>query len=194
MNSPNISQGKALSTDDALMAARYVLNLANKEGVVSAICGGLAMHIYGFTRATKDIDFIADKKISLEHYRELSFGGLAYKCLVENKEFEIDWILRNDDQKELYNAALKDHITIGEEKLPIISPEWLVIIKHVAGRGKDHMDCVWLLRQDSLVDRNKMISIVRKAMGPHAFWAIKDLESVMLESDLMRAKDEMNDK
>jgi len=193
MNSPNGKMGNAISTEEALLAARHALVLAEKSDAKTAICGGLAMHIYGFTRATKDIDFIADKKIDLEAYKELSFGGLAYKVMINNKEYEIDWIIRNDEQKDLYAAALNDRIIL-ENKLPILSPEWLVIIKHVAGRGKDHMDCVWLLRQDELVNRNKMFSIVKNLMGPHAFWAIKDLESIILEADLMKAKDEKYDK
>ena len=194
MNSPNISSNKAINTEEAIKAAKYVLSIANAESIKSAICGGLAMHLYGFTRATKDIDFVASGGISLFHYRDLSFGGHAIKCDVDGKEFEIVWILRNDDQKYLYDGALNESILLGDDSLPGVSPEWMVIIKHVAGRGKDHMDCVWLLRQDGLVDRSKVISIVRKLMGPHAFWAIKDLESVMLESDLMRARDENGDK
>jgi hypothetical protein len=194
MNSPFISNNKAINTDEAIKAAVFVLNIAKLGNVKSAICGGLAMHLYGFTRATKDIDFIASGEISLEHYKDLSFGGHALKCLIDNKEFEIDWILRSDEQKYLYEGALRDSIIFGDEHLPVISPEWMVIIKHVAGRGKDHMDCVWLLRQDGLVDRIKMINIIKGVMGPHSFWAIKDLESVMLESDLMRARDEKGDK
>jgi hypothetical protein len=194
MNSPNISNNKAINTDEAIKAAKFVLSIAKNEGVKSAICGGLAMHLYGFTRATKDIDFVASGKISIEFYRELSFGGLAYKCELDGKEYEIDWILRNDEQRYLYDGALNDLVLIGDDSLPIVSPEWMVIIKHVAGRGKDHMDCVWLLRQDGLVDREKLFGIIKKIMGPHAFWAIKDLESVILEADLMRARDENNDK
>ena len=56
------------------------------------------------------------------------------------------------------------------------------------------MDCIWLLRQNDLVNRNKMFLIVKKIMGAHAFWAIKYLESIILEADLMKAKDEKNDK
>jgi hypothetical protein len=194
MNSPYFSGDKAIGTEEAIFAARYVLEVAQKKGVKSAICGGLAMHLYGFTRATKDIDFIADNEIGLHVTRALSFGGLAYKCILEGKDYEVDWIIRNDEQKELYAIALREMIILDDVKLPIITPEWLVIIKHVAGRGKDHMDCVWLLRKDGLVNRDKLIEIIRRVMGPVAFWAVKDLESVMLEADLMRAKDEKGDK
>ena len=31
-------------------------------------------------------------------------------------------------------------------------------------------------------------------MGRHAYWAIKDLDRLRLEADLMRARDEKNDK
>jgi hypothetical protein len=70
----------------------------------------------------------------------------------------------------------------------------MVVLKHLAGRGKDHLDCVWLLRQDGLVDRAALIALLRSALGRHAFWAIKDMENLMLEADLMRARDEKHDK
>ena len=194
MNSPYFSGDKALGTEEALFAARHVLKIADIKGVKSAVCGGLAMHLYGFTRATKDIDFIADAEIDLLMIRNLSFGGISYKCKLNGNDYEVDWIIRNDEQKNLYENALNERIILDDLNIPIISPEWLVIVKHVAGRGKDHMDCVWLLRKDGLVNRKKLIEIVRRIMGPLAFWAIKDLESVILEADLLRARDESGDK
>ena len=193
MNSPFQARNDAISTDEALKAARFALKIAEKDKVRSAICGGLAMHLYGFTRATKDVDFIADFEIQLPKDKNLSFGGFAYKVEIEGKEYEIDWILRNDDQKDLYVGALRD-VIFTDDGLPIITPEWLVILKHIAGRGKDHMDCVWLLRKDNLVNRATVFHLIKAVMGKHAFWAIKDLESVMLEADLMKAKDELGDK
>jgi hypothetical protein len=185
--------GTVIRTDEGLQAAKVALEIALHEGVQCALCGGLLMHLYGFTRATKDIDFIASEALSIQPVKPLSFGGQSFMLEVSGALIEVDWIVRNDELSELYQMALRDRIVLDQE-FPVISPEWLVVLKHLAGRGKDHMDCVWLLRQDGLVDRPRMLETIRTAMGKHAFWAIKDLESLMLEADLMRARDQKGDK
>jgi hypothetical protein len=193
MNSPFSNRKPSVSTEEGIKAALTAIRLGDNNGVHSAICGGLSMHLYGFTRATQDVDLIADDILPIAFVKDLSFGGRSYLVPIDGKEIEVDWIVRNDDLSDLYLAALRDKI-YTEDQLPIISPEWLVILKHLAGRGKDHIDCVWLLRQDHLVNRELMISKIREFMGKHAFWAIKDLESLILEADLLKAKDERNDK
>jgi hypothetical protein len=151
------------------------------------------MHLYGFTRATKDIDFVASSPLNSMSVKPLSFGGQSFNLELSGQKIEVDWIVRNDELADLYKIALADRIMLDDE-FPAISPEWLVVIKHLAGRGKDHMDCVWLLRQDGLVDSDLMTAKIKLAMGKHAFWAIKDLEGLMLEADLMKARNEKNDK
>ncbi len=193
MNSPYKNIGPIIRTDDGIRAARVAIEMAKQQNVQCAICGGLLMHLYGFTRATKDIDFVASNSLNVTPTKPLSFGGQSFNLVLSGENIEVDWIVRNDDLSDLYQMALRDRITLDDE-FPVISPEWLVVIKHLAGRGKDHMDCVWLLRQDGLVDRTLMIDKIKLAMGKHAFWAIKDLESLMLEADLMKARDEKNDK
>ena len=194
MNSPFGNHGPIINTDDGIRAAKIAICLAGEKGLKCAICGGLSMHLYGFTRATKDIDVMSDGELDINPNKPLSFGGKSYKIKIsENDEIEVDWIVRNDELSEIYQAALRDRI-FNSFGLPVISPEWLTVVKHLAGRGKDHMDCVWLLRQDGLVDRDLMIDKVKIIMGKHSYWAIKDMESLMLEADLMRARDEKNDK
>jgi hypothetical protein len=193
MNSPFKNFGPIIRTEDGIRAARIAIDMAKSQSVQCAICGGLLMHLYGFTRATKDIDFVASNLLNITPTKSLSFGGQSFKLDLSGEKIEVDWIVRNDELADLYQMALTDRITLDDE-FPAISPEWLVVIKHLAGRGKDHMDCVWLLRQDGLVDRDLMIAKIKIAMGKHAFWAIKDLESLMLEADLMKARDEKNDK
>ncbi len=44
--------------------------------------------------------------------------------------------------------------------LPIVTAEWLVILKYIAGRFKDQEDAVYLLKQKGLVNRR----LIRKKM------------------------------
>lgn len=151
------------------------------------------MQIYGFTRATKDVDFVASELLPLARKRRLNFGGEAYSVKVGEKEIEVGWIVRDDDQQEVYESALRDAVTIEPEGLPIITPEWMVIVKNFAARGKDYLDLLWLLRQPDLVNRNLVEKHIKKLFGRLAFAILSDLQSLYLEADLMRARDELGE-
>jgi len=183
----------AISTEQGLAAAMEVLRLAASLDVDCALCGGIAMQVYGFTRATKDVDFIAAELLPLARTRRLNFGGEAYSVKVGRKDIEIDWIVRSDDKQEVYESALADAVIIEPEGLPIITPEWMVIVKNFAGRGKDYLDLLWLLREPGLVNRKLVEKHVKKLFGRFAFAVLGDLESLYLEADLMRARDEMGE-
>ncbi|MGH9941991.1 MAG: hypothetical protein ACRD9R_06485 [Pyrinomonadaceae bacterium] len=183
----------AISTEQGVAAAQAVLEVAEAAGVDCALCGGIAVQLYGFTRATRAVDFVAAELLPLPRQRRLNFGGEAYAVKVGKRSIEVDWIVRDDDKQEAYQAALADAVVIEPEQLPILTPEWLVILKHLAGRGKDQLDLLWMLREDDLVDRKLVAKHVRKLMGRFAYWVLKDLEALYLEADLLRARDEMGE-
>ena len=181
---------QSISTDEGLDIASKVVSRAEENNVKCALCGGLAMHVYGFTRATVDVDFIAAGKLPLPATRELEMGGEAYTVQTgSEKEIEVDWIIRADDKKEVYEAALAG-ATSTEDGLPIITPEWMVILKYLAGRGKDQIDLLWLLREEGLVDRELVKQHISSLFGRHAFWPLSDMDNLFLEADVMKARDE----
>ena len=118
---------QTVSTETGLRVADKLKEIAEKENVDFAIAGGLAMHLYGFERATADVDFIANRRISLEVKRHLSFGGERYEVEIDGKKIDADWIVRRDKYAEIYKQALKDAAEINGRK--ILSPEWLVVLK-----------------------------------------------------------------
>ncbi|MBI1766578.1 MAG: nucleotidyl transferase AbiEii/AbiGii toxin family protein [Acidobacteria bacterium] len=185
-------EAQSISTDDGLAAALQIAEIAQREGVACALAGGIAMHLYGFTRATTDVDLIAAAVLSLEATRNLTFGGVTYPAKVGERVINVDWIVRDDDTAEVYQAALADAVSSGVG-LPVVTPEWLVIMKKLADRGKDYLDLLWLLRQDGLVDRDKVAQLLRVLFGRGAYWPIQDMKSLYLEADLMRAKDERDE-
>ena len=71
-----------ISTDTGVEAARQIGQLANREEIEWALAGGLAMHLYGSPRHTKDVDIIASKHLSLTPQHRLSFGGSSYTLQV----------------------------------------------------------------------------------------------------------------
>ena len=148
------------------------------------------MHVYGFTRATVDVDFIAAARLPLRAARDLEMGGEAYNVQsAEQKEIEVDWIVRDDDKKEVYEAALAGAVST-EKGLPIITPEWMVILKYLAGRGKDQIDLMWLLREEGLVDRELVKQHISSLFGRYAFWPLADMDNLFLEADVMKARDQ----
>jgi hypothetical protein len=180
---------RAISTEEGIAAATEALKIARKNGVECALCGGLAMQLYGFTRATRDVDFIASNLLPLKKNKTLTFGGEGYAIKVGGKKIPLNWIVRDDEKQEIYEAALKEAIETPD-KIPIVSPEWLVVMKQLAGRGKDHLDLLWLLREDNLVDRKEVERLVKSLLGRYAYLLLNDLKAVYLEADLMRARDE----
>lgn len=152
-----------ISTDTGIEAAQQIGQMATQEEIEWAVAGGLAMHLYGSPRHTKDVDIIASRNLSLTPERRLSFGGSSYPLQVGRYRVQIDWIVRNDGYEKFYRAALQGAIALPNG-LRVVAPEWLVILKYNAGRQKALDDIVYLLKQQNLVDRptvkQKMIETV----------------------------------
>ncbi|MFN0083772.1 MAG: hypothetical protein ACKVX9_00145 [Blastocatellia bacterium] len=141
-----------ISTDTGMEAAQMAGRLAAQEEIEWAVAGGLAMHLYGSPRMTKDVDIIASNHLSLLPEHRLSFGGSSYTLQIGRYAVQIDWIVRTDGYQKYYRAALKDAIELPNG-LRIVTPPWLVILKINAGRQKDLDDIVFLLKQPKLIDR-----------------------------------------
>lgn len=153
-----------LATDTGLEAAQQVGKLAAQEEIEWALAGGLAMHLYGSPRLTKDVDIIASKELSLTPQHPLNFGGSSYTLQVGKYSVQIDWIVRNDGHRVFYRNELKEAIRLPNG-LRVVSAEWLVILKYNAGRQKDLDDIVFLLRQEKLVDRPAVKQKVIETVG-----------------------------
>lgn len=157
-----------ISTDTAVEAAQKIGQLAAQEEIEWAVAGGLAMHLYGSPRHTKDVDIIASRQLSLTPEQRLSFGGGSYKLQIGKYQVQIDWIVRSDGFKKYYRAALQEAIHLPNG-LRVVTPEWLVILKFKAGRQKDLDDIVFLLKQQKLVDRPAVKQKVMATGGEDAW-------------------------
>jgi hypothetical protein len=160
-----------IATDTGIEAAQKVGQLAAQEEIEWALAGGLAMHLYGSPRLTKDVDIIASRDLSLTPQHRLNFGGSSYTLQVGKYTVQIDWIVRNDGYQKYYRAALKDAIELSNG-LRLVKPEWLVILKINAGRQKDLDDIVFLLRQPKMVDRPTVKQKVVETAGEDAWLAM----------------------
>lgn len=182
---------ESVPTETGIAAGLKLAEIAEVDDIQWAFIGGMAMHIYGYVRATTDVDMIADRLLSLDSKKKLSFGGESYLVEVGDKVITVDWIVRNDDAAKFYQAALAEALKIPNG-IRIIPPEWMVIIKHLAGRPKDQLDLIWLLQESDLVSREKVISNIEKVLGEYAIYLIKDLQSEFDYVDLLRMRGERN--
>lgn len=180
-----------VSTETGINAGLKLAELAEKANIRWAFAGGIAMHIYGYVRATTDVDVIAGELLNLESERKLSFGGESYKVEVGKSFITVDWIVRDDEKTKFYVAALADALEI-KNGIKVISPEWMVILKHLAGRPKDQLDLIWLLQPSDLVDREQVHINIEKVLGEYAIYLIKDLQSEFDYADVLRMRGERN--
>lgn len=160
-----------LDDESATEAIKTVAEISKTNDVSWALVGGLAMAIYGSDRNTKDIDVIADKLLPLENQGKLRQGGERYIIKTTKKEVAVDWILRNDEFKKLFQVALNEAVKIND--IPILTPEWLVILKFIAGRFKDQEDAVFLLSRKALVNRKLIKEKIVEHVGAAAWGLAK---------------------
>ena len=155
-----------IDEDSASQAIDFVSKLAEENGIDWALVGGLAMNLYGSDRLTKDIDMISTKRLPMPKEKivgQLKQGGERYQAETDKKTVSIDWIIRNDEFKALFQDALSEAVKIDD--IPVLTPDWLVILKFIAGRFKDQEDAIFLLSKEGLVDREKIKEKIVKHFG-----------------------------
>jgi hypothetical protein len=160
-----------ISTDVGIEAVQQTGQLAALEEIEWAVAGGLAMHLYGSPRMTKDVDIIASQLLSIPAEHRLTFGGSCYTVQIGKYAVPVGWIVRNDGYRKYYLAALKEAVKLPNG-LRIVTPEWLVILKINAGRQRDLDDIVFLLKQQELVNRSTVRQKVIETAGEDAWLAM----------------------
>lgn len=179
----------SIPTEVGVRAAEVAAKVAGENGIQCALAGGIAMHIYGFTRATTDVDLLASEKLPLKSKRKLTFGGESYRIKVGRREVQVDAIVRSDELTSVYQAALGDALET-DVNVKIISPEWMSILKHFAGRAKDKLDLIWLLQQNGLVDRKQVQKNLVKAIGKQsAYFVYEEMKSEFDYADFLKVRE-----
>lgn len=179
----------SISTAVGIEAAKAVAGVASENDIDIALAGGIAMHIYGFTRATTDVDMVARSVLPLPKQRELDFGGEGYEIAIAEGNVPVDVIVRADRLAKIYNAAL-EQAQMTDVGVRIISPEWLVVMKHFSARAKDKIDLTWLLQEEGLVDRKLIEKNLIEAIGEDAaYYVVADLESDYVYADFLKERE-----
>jgi len=179
-----------ITTEEGLKAASIIFEQAAREGIECALAGGIAMHIFGYLRATHDVDLLASRTLDLPYQEKLSFGGVSHAVEIGEREVIVDVIVRDDLFRDFYDAALRDAYLTGDG-WRVVAPEWMVILKFLARRSKDILDLLWMLRAPGLVNRDRVTKLLEQVMGKTgAQVALAGLEQYYVQAEIMRAGDE----
>src|SRR5215213_2681352 len=98
----NLENSPMIDTETGISAVKKLAKIAKAEKVAWALAGGIAMHLYGSPRLTKDVDVVSEGFLSLEGKHRLTFGGMSYEIKIGEKLVTVDWIVRSDDYVEYY--------------------------------------------------------------------------------------------
>ncbi|RJP27514.1 MAG: hypothetical protein C4527_13030 [Candidatus Omnitrophota bacterium] len=142
---------------DLLKELKELLRQFEDQQIDYALCGGLAMAVYAFPRATLDIDILIEPQ-SLESVRSIA-NQLGYTIDVGSMEFNagairiyrftkiheasadaipLDLLLVTPQIKEVWNDRC--HVEWNEGQLSVVSPEGLIALKSLRGSGQDQDD------------------------------------------------------
>jgi hypothetical protein len=142
-----------------------LISALNENEIEYAVCGGLALTIHGFPRATFDIDILI-KAESLEkaydvaakygydiHGLDISFkeGVVEIRRVSkiddDGEVLPLDFLLVTPQVEEVWQTRQK--LIWENQELWIVSPEGLIKMKELAGRAKDLIDIDRIKNEES---------------------------------------------
>lgn len=156
---------KMLSPSQIDEGVSEVAEIARSSGARILLVGGVAMYQYGSDRFTADLDFASDRPIGdLPQESPLTFGG--YQTHTPGG-VPLDVIIRDDDYAAVFSEALDYARRFEGVPVPVVSAEYLAVMKMVARRPKDAIDLEWLLSSGA-VDIDKARRMVKRLLGSYA--------------------------
>lgn len=133
-----------------------ITSALEKNGIEYAVCGGLALTIHGFPRATFDIDVLIREESLESAYQIVAKKGFDIKGLdmsFKERAVEIRRVSKTDDDGEVLSLDLllvtpqvedvwesKEKLSLQTQDLWIVSQSGLIKMKQLAGRAKDLID------------------------------------------------------
>ncbi len=127
-----------------------------RNGIEYAVCGGLALTIHGFPRATFDIDVLIRAESLENAYQVAAKQGYDIKGLdmsFKERAVEIRRVSKIDDDGEVLSLDLllvtpqvedvwesREQIDLQNRGFWIVSQAGLIRMKELAGRAKDLID------------------------------------------------------
>jgi hypothetical protein len=140
---------------------RKIIAALDRNRIDYAVCGGIAMAVYGSPRATVDIDILIGEK-SLDSVIQLA-GELGYTIRGVDLNFDeikirrvskldpvskelitLDMLIVTRQIQKIWKTRIKTNLEGG--KLSVVSKDGLIALKKIAGRPQDIADIDALTR------------------------------------------------
>ena len=140
---------------------RKIIDALDQNRIDYALCGGIAMAVYGSPRATIDIDILIGEE-SLDSVIQLA-GQLGYTIRGVDLNFDeikirrvskldpaskelitLDMLIVTRQIQEIWKTRIKTNLEGG--KLSVVSRDGLIALKKIAGRPQDIADIDALTR------------------------------------------------
>jgi hypothetical protein len=116
---------------------KLLIDFLIREKLDYAVIGAFALYAYGYTRATRDIDFITRSE-----YQEKIVGyleSLGFKTLNRSEGYSnhlsplgsarIDFVYINGETANIIFGALQKKSFFEDSEMPVVSPEHLIALK-----------------------------------------------------------------
>ena len=133
-----------------------LVSTLERNRIEYAVCGGLAMAVHGFARATLDIDVLIRPEsleqayeVGKEHGYDIRGLDISFK----ERAVEIRRISKIDDEGEVLSLdlllvtphvedvwATKEQVDFAGKQLTVVSRDGLIKMKTLAGRSQDIAD------------------------------------------------------
>ncbi len=133
-----------------------LISALGENKIEYAVCGGLALTIHGFPRATFDIDILIRPESLEDGYKIAAKYGYDIRGLdmsFKERAVEIRRVSKIDDDGEILSLDLllvtpqvedvwktKEKLIWQDQELWIVSRTGLIKMKELAGRAKDLID------------------------------------------------------
>lgn len=142
-----------------------IIDAFDEKGVAYAVCGGLALAIHGFVRATVDIDLLILPESLEQSYQigiendfdirglDISFKERAVeirrvsKIDADGEILSLDFLLVTPAIEKVWET--RESIDFRGRKMWVVSREGLMIMKSLAGRPQDLADLDRLQNEES---------------------------------------------
>lgn len=148
---------------DFELVFKELLTRFDEHNINFALIGGFALHVAGFTRATKDIDFLVDSQ-DLGKVKDI-MARLGYDLVHESQEFSnywhpmgplgcVDYLHAHREYARKMLARANKHAILEKFDVPVLIPEDIIGLKvqavanNAEREGVDMADIEYLLKQN----------------------------------------------
>ncbi|SHE33470.1 Uncharacterised nucleotidyltransferase [Desulfacinum infernum DSM 9756] len=153
-----------------------LVSFFEEQGIDYALIGAFALHAYGYTRATGDLDFIVRRE---SREKVVSFlESLGYHTLECSRGFSnhvhpleglgrVDFVYVSGETADAIFSAVRRTPLFGRHELPVAKPEHLIALKVFAMKNdptrlfREMADLEYLVRVDG-VNQEEVKKIFRQ--------------------------------